>query len=56
MTPHPVPRDPHLPANPLCEENCPCPRTCPRHGDCFACVANHRDTVTTTPPFCLRRE
>ncbi|MBQ8093551.1 MAG: hypothetical protein IJ242_08265 [Clostridia bacterium] len=45
---------PDLPENPYIEENCPCPRTCPRHGNCFACLANHRDVVTSTPPACLR--
>lgn len=27
---------------------CPCTRDCPRHGNCAACVANHR---TQTPGF-----
>ncbi len=55
MVADPVPLCPDQPANPLIERNCPCPRDCPRHGNCFACVANHRDTVTSTPPACLRR-
>ena len=29
------------------EYPCTCPRThCPRHGNCFACVANHRKSGT----------
>lgn len=55
MISDPEPRDPSLPVNPMLEKNCPCPRDCPRHGDCFACAANHRDVVTSTPPFCLRK-
>ena len=50
----PVAKDKTRPANPLIEENCPCPRDCPRHGNCFECVANHRDKIKTTPPACLR--
>lgn len=30
-------------------ENCPCTRNCPRHGNCEACVANHRDKVGGLP-------
>ena len=56
ITAKPVPHDPGKPANPLIETNCPCTRDCPRHGNCFECVANHRDVVTSTPPACLRRE
>lgn len=50
----PSPKDETKPANPLIEKNCPCPRDCPRHGNCFECVANHRDVVTSTLPYCLR--
>ena len=55
MKPCPKPLDPARPANPLIETACPCTRDCPRHGNCFACVANHRDVVTSTPPACLRK-
>lgn len=48
-----VPRDPKLPLNPLLEENCPCTRDCPRHGNCFECLANHRDNIHI-PPACIR--
>lgn len=54
MTSSPVPRDNALPVNPLIEENCPCTRDCPRHGNCFECLANHRDNIRTTPPACVR--
>ena len=31
---------------PVCPHNpdieCPCPKDCPRHGKCCACVAHHR--------------
>ena len=54
MIPSPVPKDPAQPANPMIEQNCPCTKDCPRHGNCFECVANHRDVVTSLPPFCLR--
>ena len=27
---------------PVLTEDCPCTRNCPRHGDCAACVKNHR--------------
>ena len=54
MITNPIPRDPEKPANPMIEANCPCTRDCPRHGNCFECVANHRDAVTSTPPACLR--
>jgi len=30
---------------------CACPKTCPRHGDCRACVKNHRETDSM--PYCL---
>ena len=53
MTPNPRPLDPEKPANPLIETNCPCPRECPRHGNCVACVANHRDVLHSLPN-CLK--
>ena len=53
MVSSPAPRDGALPANPLMEENCPCPRDCPRHGNCFECLANHRDHMQILP-HCLR--
>lgn len=56
MNASPKPKHPELPVNPLIEENCPCTRDCPRHGNCFECVANHRDHVTSTPPACLRKK
>lgn len=31
---------------------CPCPKDCPRHGTCCACVAHHRKHGKL--PFCLR--
>ena len=30
-------------------DNCPCTRNCPRHGNCAACVANHRFTAIGVP-------
>ena len=31
-------------------ENCPCRRVnCPRHGDCAACRAHHRDSQRKRP-------
>ena len=53
MISSPAPLDPNAPANPLIEQNCPCTRDCPRHGNCFACLANHRDCMSI-PPACLR--
>ena len=29
--------------------DCPCTRNCPRHGNCAACVANHRFTTPGVP-------
>lgn len=29
--------------------DCPCTRDCPRHGNCAACVANHRFRVPGVP-------
>ena len=49
----PVLRNESLPGNPLVEKNCPCPRECPRHGNCFECLANHRDNMKILP-HCLR--
>lgn len=41
---------------PLCIHNpsieCPCPKECPRHGKCCACVAHHREHGKL--PNCLR--
>ena len=54
MISSPQPRDPARAVNPLIETNCPCTRDCPRHGNCFECLANHRDCVTSTPPACVR--
>ncbi|MBQ0160435.1 MAG: hypothetical protein MJZ99_06075 [Bacteroidales bacterium] len=31
---------------------CPCPKECPRHGKCCACVAHHRQLGKL--PSCLR--
>jgi hypothetical protein len=32
--------------------DCACPKTeCPRHGDCSACVKNHRESDSL--PFCM---
>ena len=33
--------------------DCPCPKDCPRHGICCACVAHHKEHGTK-PPACLR--
>ena len=34
------------------EKKCACPRTaCPRHGNCNACVKNHREGDSL--PFCM---
>ena len=44
------------PIKPVCSHNpaieCPCPKDCPRHGKCCACVAHHRDLGNL--PICLR--
>ena len=53
MISKPVPKDPSQPVNPLIEENCPCTNNCPRHGNCFECLANHRDNHFI-PPACIR--
>lgn len=53
MISNPLPQDPAAPANPLMEMNCPCTRDCPRHGNCFECLANHRDNMTIAPA-CIR--
>ncbi len=41
---------------PVCPHNtgikCPCPKDCPRHGKCCACVAHHREHGNL--PNCLR--
>lgn len=41
---------------PVCEHSpaidCPCPKDCPRHGKCCACVAHHREHGNL--PLCLR--
>lgn len=42
---------------PVCEHSpetidCPCPKDCPRHGKCCACVAHHRRIGKL--PSCLR--
>lgn len=41
---------------PVCAHNqgikCPCPKECPRHGKCCACVAHHREHGNL--PNCLR--
>ena len=55
MISSPAPRDAALPVNPMMEQNCPCTRDCPRHGNCFACVANHRDNMHILPA-CLREK
>ena len=40
----------------VCEHNaaidCPCTKTCPRHGKCCECVAHHREHGNL--PKCLR--
>ena len=33
--------------------DCPCPKDCPRHGHCCACVAHHK-AAGTKLPACLR--
>lgn len=47
----------------MCPHNnidCPCPKDCPRHGHCCACVAHHKQMGTASPagkaklPACLR--
>lgn len=53
MISSPAPKDKSLPVNPLVEENCPCLRDCPRHGNCFECLAHHRDHAQALP-YCLR--
>lgn len=40
----------------MCPHNnieCPCPKDCPRHGKCCACVAHHREKGDKLP-VCLR--
>lgn len=37
-----------MPKNP----DCACPRDCPRHGDCEACIAFHK--TRPNPPDCMR--
>lgn len=43
---------------PVCQHNpsinCPCPKDCPRHGKCCACVAHHREHGKL--PACLRTQ
>lgn len=43
---------------PVCAHNpaieCPCPKECPRHGKCCACVAHHREHGKL--PACLRNQ
>ncbi len=43
---------------PVCEHSpaiaCPCPKDCPRHGKCCACVAHHRKGHKL--PACLRHQ
>ena len=56
MLSSPVLKDPSRPENPWMEENCPCPRDCPRHGNCFECLANHRDNYEDIPPACIRQK
>ena len=40
--------------------DCPCPKDCPRHGHCCACVAHHKHAAevkaqgTAKLPACLR--
>lgn len=34
---------------PVLTQDCPCTRDCPRHGNCVACVANHRYKVPGVP-------
>ncbi|MDD5850048.1 MAG: hypothetical protein PUE64_12100 [Firmicutes bacterium] len=34
------------------EDFCPCKRSCPRHGDCAACLAAHENKKI--PPACKR--
>ena len=53
MISNPVPKFKDQPVNPLIEENCPCTNNCPRHGNCFECLANHRDKHFI-PPACIR--
>lgn len=38
-----------MPKNP----DCACPRACPRHGDCEACVSFHK--TRPNPPDCMRK-
>lgn len=40
----------HCPHNHI---DCPCPKDCPRHGLCCACVAHHKAHGTKLPA-CLR--
>ncbi len=56
MIAKPEPRDPAMPANPMIEKNCPCTNDCPRHGNCFECVAHHREMASGLLPACLRRK
>lgn len=39
-----------MPKNP----DCACPRDCPRHGDCEACIAFHK--TRPNPPDCMARK
>lgn len=36
----------HCPHNNI---DCPCPKDCPRHGKCCACVAHHKEHGTKLP-------
>ena len=36
--------------------DCPCTRNCPRHGNCAACVANHRFQVPGVPACFFTKE
>ena len=40
----------HCPHNNI---DCPCPKDCPRHGMCCACVAHHKEHGTKLP-VCLQ--
>ena len=35
---------------------CPCTRSCPRHGNCAACVANHRFRTPGVPACFFTKE
>ena len=32
--------------------DCPCPKDCPRHGHCCACVAHHKEHGKKLPHAC----